>query len=176
MADERARELIPVPVDVFDTAEAQLTEDSDERYPVIGLAFDEYPDADSLFRSLIERSDAVTLTAEVEVWIPLSRDPGSQAHEGHPVLRFLLVPDPAPGPGPVEALAFRLCARCEPVALADICGTDEFLIIGPTPADYDAQDPEAPLGDMLSVSCDPEWVANRELWAWRRAYAADTTE
>jgi hypothetical protein len=50
------------------------------------------------------------------------------------------------------------------------------MIIGPTPVDYDAQDPDAPLGDMLSVSCDPDWVANRELWAWRHAYADEDAE
>jgi hypothetical protein len=176
MSDERALELIPVAVDVFDTAEAQLGEESDERYPVIGLAFDEYPQAGTLFRSLIDESETTTLTAEVEVWIPLLRDAGPQAHEGHPTLRFLLVPDPVPGPGPVEALAFRICAQCEPATMADLCRTDQFMIIGPTPFDYDGDSGDEPLGDMLSVSCDPDWVANRELWAWRHAYSGDEPE
>lgn len=165
-----------VPFQVPFVAAAHLsqgdTQAGDEGFDSVALAvldLEGAPRAAALFGSLLDIGADSYCRLAVEVWVPLAadEDPYAKKHESHPILRFL-VGVGFEGDYVVPALAFLVCAECEPSFLSHVTYSDQLGVGSVLSEDVDPHCPSL-LPIVLLATLDPIEVAYIELAAWRRS-------
>lgn len=143
----------------------------EEEVPLAVLEFQGSPRAAALFGSLLDEGAEDLVIAVVEVWVPLAgeSEPYVATHYGHPLLRFLV------GRGldnarTTQALAFLICAQCEPGFMSLVSRSEVLGVGGAIPDDVDPRDPSV-IPPVLMAEVDPLLIVHAELMAWRFTHA-----
>jgi len=155
---------------VADSVDEQL--DCEEEVPLAVLEFQGSPRAAALFGSLLDEEGGDLASAIVEVWVPLAgeSEPYVATHDGHPLLRFLVGRGLLDHARTTQALAFLVCAQCEPGFMSLVSRSEVLGVGGAIADDVDPHDPSV-IPPVLMVEVDPILIAHTELMAWRFTHA-----
>lgn len=172
--------MLPLAAAVFVESDTALNDDGTPyTAPIAILEFNENPVAELLFRDLVDVIGPIQCRVSIDTWFGMpepDRSEQERQHDGHPLVRFVLLPDDDLPSAPAERLGFLVCAQCDALFFGELTQHDE-LAIGPTlPDGVSPDDPLLGTPDSAIGKYDPVDVAEAELWAWRNAYGDYTPQ